>query len=638
MVGHGRSLPARVSDVNRRTRDRAARDFAYERVCMDLSTRAVRLRASSIALSLALIFALAGLYAVDRSLSTSNRAQVQVEAAESAALVSGFLAVHTEALQSIRGLYLDTTRVVQGAQFQSLVSSMSQYANSFRRIWITDTAGRVREQHLFGSSSPALQQGLDVDTVTTLGIDRLAAVARATHKGQMTKAGRMLTGERGLLMLEPIYVDNGFRGFAGGSITTSAILSSVLQARPRVRGQLVILSGSDTVIATGRITSREPGIDTASSTLAVPGGGEWRVIVTRRSGYANVRPLVWGVGLATLSALIVMLLHERRQGVRLAERSAELERLSAELLRANRSKSEFLANVSHELRTPLNAIVGFVELLRDGVYGELGQRQVSPVDRIASSASHLRMLVDQILDLAKMAAGRLEVHREAIDLRAFVLTVASEVEPLIAERGLDFQVAVSTTLPRIRTDPMHLRQILMNLLGNATKFTPSGGITIRARYMEPLPAPAVSHGGVARPLIHAVASQLAPPAPAAAPVLASAGPPAPPNGASPPGGGWIALDVSDTGIGIAVTERERIFGEFEQVNAGPRGDSMRRGTGLGLAISRRLARLLGGDISIDSELGKGSTFTVWIPVEREPARPAPQADAPTTASPPSPPA
>ncbi|HKT08920.1 MAG TPA: ATP-binding protein [Gemmatimonadaceae bacterium] len=608
--------------------------FAESRAVMHLSTRAVRLRASSIALSLALIFALAGLYAVDRSLSSSNRAQVQVEAAESAALVAGFLAVHTEALQSIRGLYLDTTRVVQGEQFQSLVSSMSQYANSFRRIWITDTAGRVREQHLFGASSPRLPENLDVDTVSALDVNRLAAAARATHKGQLTKPGEMITGDRGVLMLEPIYVGNGFRGFAGGTITTDAIIASVMQARPRVRGQLVIVADKDTVAATARAITRESNVDTASSVLPVPGGGEWHVIVMRRSSYANVRPLVWGIGLATLSALIVMLLHERRQGIRLAERSTELERLSAELLRANRSKSEFLANVSHELRTPLNAIVGFVELLRDGVYGELGQRQISPVERIASSANHLRLLVDQILDLAKMAAGRLEVHRETIDLRAFVLTVASEVEPLIAERGLEFSIAVSTELPRVRTDPMHLRQILMNLLSNATKFTPSGSITIRARHLEPPPpAPSVSHGGVARPLISAVASQLgAPPAPV--PTPAPGGPPATHEGLTSPSGGWIALDVSDSGIGIAANERERIFGEFEQVNAGPRGDSIRRGTGLGLAISRRLARLLGGDIAIESELGKGSTFTVWIPVEQEPARPAPHADAPAEVSPP----
>jgi signal transduction histidine kinase len=594
---------------------------------MHLSTRAVRLRASSIALSLALIFALAGLYAVDRSLSTSNRAQVQVEAAESAALVGGFIAVHTEALQSIRGLYLDTTRVVQGEQFQSLVSSMTQYANSFRRIWITDTAGRVREQHLFGPVSAPLAAGLDVDTVTNLDIGRLAAQARATRKGQVTKPGPLLTGGRGVLMLEPIYVGNGFRGFAGGTITTDAILASVMQARPRVRGQLVLVVGNDTVASTDRVLTHESNVDTASSSLTVPGGAEWRVIVTRRSSYANIRPLVWGIGLATLSALIVMLLHERRQGIRLSERSAELERLSAELLRANRSKSEFLANVSHELRTPLNAIVGFVELLRDGVYGELGQRQVSPVERIASSANHLRLLVDQILDLAKMAAGRLEVHRESIDVRAFVLTVASEVEPLIAERGLDFSIAVSATLPRVRTDPMHLRQILMNLLSNATKFTPSGSITIRARYVAPAPpGPIVSHVGVARPLITAVTSQLSLPTAVAHTAAQPGGPPVADRPASTHGG-WIAVEVCDTGIGIAASERERIFGEFEQVNAGPRGDSIRRGTGLGLAISRRLARLLGGDIALESDYGKGSTFIVWLPIEQEAVRQISQPDA-----------
>ena len=290
-----------------------------------------------------------------------------------------------------------------------------------------------------------------------------------------------------------------------------------------------------------------------------------------------------------------MLLHERRQAERLAERSAELERLSTELLRANRAKSEFLANVSHELRTPLNAIVGFVELLRDGVYGELGERQVAPVGRIASSANHLRQLVDQILDLAKMAAGRLEVHLEVVDLRPFVLNVASEIEALVSERLLNFSIAVSASLPRVRTDPMHLRQILMNLLSNAIKFTPSGGIAVRARLVRGGPNVARSAHGPGDG--------------------AGSGAGAGAGGATDGGQLWIALQVADSGIGIAPADQARIFEEFEQVNAGPRGDSMQRGTGLGLAISRRLARLLGGDITLESELGKGSTFTVWLPVD-----------------------
>jgi signal transduction histidine kinase len=254
------------------------------------------------------------------------------------------------------------------------------------------------------------------------------------------------------------------------------------------------------------------------------------------------------------------------------------------LYRANRAKGEFLANVSHELRTPLAAIVGFVDLLRDGAYGELSPRQVGPVERIESSANHLQTLVEQVLDLAKMAAGRLDVHTELIKLRPFVIDVASEVEPLITERGLSFSIAIPATLPRIATDPTHLRQILVNLLGNAIKFTPSGSVTLRAAL--------VSDGDVAR--FAASANRH--------PLLAS-------------GGSWVALQVADTGIGIAEKDLLRVFEEFEQVNAGPRGDSARRGTGLGLAISRRLARLLDGDITVESTLGVGSSFTVWLPAD-----------------------
>jgi signal transduction histidine kinase len=296
----------------------------------------------------------------------------------------------------------------------------------------------------------------------------------------------------------------------------------------------------------------------------------------RRPDMALLRYGLWVMGALTLIALTISVFHERGRERRVADRSAELERLSAELLRANRAKSEFLANVSHELRTPLNAIVGFVDLLRDGVYGELQPRQVGPVQRIEASAQHLRHLVDQVLDLAKMTAGRMEVHTESLDLRPFVLDVATEVEPLANERGLSLSMAIPAMLPRLRTDPSHLRQILVNLLGNAVKYTHEGGIVVRGR---------VASGD------DAVAPGL------------------------PPDGIWVALSVTDTGIGIAADDRERIFDEFEQVNAGPRGDSVRRGTGLGLSISRRLARLLGGEITVESEPGRGSTFTVWLPVD-----------------------
>jgi signal transduction histidine kinase len=291
-----------------------------------------------------------------------------------------------------------------------------------------------------------------------------------------------------------------------------------------------------------------------------------------------------------LVAAIVLgvIVRQRRHQVRVAQRSAELERLYSEVARANTAKSEFLANISHELRTPLNAIVGFVELLKDGVYGELSPRQVPPVDRIAASATHLRHLVDQVLDIAKIAAGRLEVHPETIVLRPFVLNVASELESLVNEKGLSFSIAVGGSLPRVRTDPTHLRQILVNLIGNAVKYTPEGGVAVRAKLIRST--------SEAAPRRHTPDD----------PVLASRAP--------DPRQVWVALQVVDTGVGIAPGDQSRIFEEFEQVNAGPRGDSMQRGTGLGLSISKRLSQLLGGDISVDSQLGKGSTFTLWLPV------------------------
>ncbi len=289
-----------------------------------------------------------------------------------------------------------------------------------------------------------------------------------------------------------------------------------------------------------------------------------------------------GVG----AIVFILVVHRFRvQANRLQERSRELERLSSELIRVNKMKSEFLANVSHELRTPLNAIVGFVDLLREGVYGELTPRQAGPVHRIEASASHLRHLVDQILDLAKMAAGRLEIHSEPIDLRPYILDVASEIEPLVAEKNLYLSLALSSALPRVRTDATHLRQILLNLLSNAVKYTDAGTISLRARVL-PANDPTI-------------------------PSLIKSAQDSPVSSVRP----WIAIQVLDTGIGIGRNDQARVFEEFEQINAGPRGDSMNRGTGLGLPISRRLARLLGGDVTVESELGKGSTFTIWLPGE-----------------------
>ena len=397
-------------------------------------------------------------------------------------------------------------------------------------------------------------------------------------------------------------VDAHFR--AGGSVSSLASDSAVmaiLAHAPRERSAAAIVVGADTVLVSGNRTAFAHRL-TNTASVVMETNPPATFVVAHSQGVESLRVLLWVLSLTTVVVLGIGLIRERRQAMRVSERSSELERLYSEVARANTAKSEFLANISHELRTPLNAIVGFVELLKDGVYGDLSPRQVPPVDRIAASATHLRHLVDQVLDIAKIAAGRLEVHPETLVLRPFVLNVASELESLVNERGLNLSIAVGATLPRVRTDPTHLRQILVNLIGNAVKYTPAGGISVRARLIggparpTPLPRGTPEEPGHS---IHSIQT---------------------PDIRRP----WIALQVADTGVGIAAADQARIFEEFEQVNAGPRGDSMQRGTGLGLAISRRLAQLLGGDIRVDSQIGKGSTFTVWLPVhptDLEPAAP-----------------
>ena len=373
----------------------------------------------------------------------------------------------------------------------------------------------------------------------------------------------------------------------GGRVTTGTILGAVL-VKPLAsdpRRPWLILRAAGRPIANIGARSADEDYVVGIDTVALP-GDRLEIEIGHYSTRRALRTTIWLLGVVAVVALLVGLTRERRQTSSLAARTAELERLYEEVARSNRMKSEFLANVSHELRTPLNAIVGFVEMLREGVYGSLSPRQALPVDRIAASATHLRSLVDRLLDIAKIAAGRLEVHKEPLVLRPFVLDVASEMESLVNTQGLALSIDVSGTLPRIRTDQTHLRQILINLIGNATKYTTTGTIRVRARLAGNGAAPQPSDAGL------------------------DIGPP--PN----PGATWVALQVCDTGVGIAPQDRERVFDEFEQVGAGARTDSANRGTGLGLAISRRLARLLGGELTLVSEPGRGSIFTVWLPVDQ----------------------
>jgi signal transduction histidine kinase len=241
-------------------------------------------------------------------------------------------------------------------------------------------------------------------------------------------------------------------------------------------------------------------------------------------------------------------------------------RLFRELEAASRHKSEFLANMSHELRTPLNAIIGFSEVLQEQMFGELNPKQTEYVQDIHASGLHLLSLINDILDLSKVEAGRME-----LELAPFSLPVALEnALTLIRERAVRHELTVEQVVDgrvgELVGDERKIRQILLNLLSNAVKFTPPGGRIVVA---------------------------------------------------AAPADGMIEVSVTDTGIGIAASDQEAIFEEFRQV--GTDYARKREGTGLGLSLAKRFVELHGGRIWVKSELGKGSTFTFTLPVRRWPA-------------------
>ena len=510
----------------------------------------------SIVLGMVLLLMVGALVTADRALSSASGEAAAVDALESSRLFEQIVGEQIAAMNVFRA---SLGRPIDRSQLEGVATSYASTAPGLRDLMVVDSVGRV----LYGAQSTGASQA-------TIG-----------REATLTPAP-----DSAVVLTVPLSSEGRSLGAVVARFDAHRLFAAALDTTPDTRARLVLASGRDTVLTVGwrgqvrNLTSRD-------AKLRLPGAA-WSVSIGHAQRSQILRITLWTLGLVAMLVFGGGVLRERRQALRVAERSAELERLSSELLRANRMKSEFLANVSHELRTPLNAIVGFVDLLRDGVYGELSARQAPPVERIAASATHLRHLVDQVLDIAKIAAGRLEVHAETIVLRPFVLNVVSELEPLITERGLNLSIAVGASLPRVRTDPTHLRQILVNLIGNAIKYTPAGGIAVRGK-LTGLPATATGRTAVPED-----------------PALVNRSPDRRKT--------WIALQVIDTGVGISPSDQERIFDEFEQVNAGPRSDSMERGTGLGLAISRRLARLLGGEISVESQPGKGSTFTIWLPV------------------------
>jgi signal transduction histidine kinase len=545
---------------------------------------------------------LAALLLLDRAQSGATGERARTDAGSAASLAEAFVSAHAVLLDRIAEI-AELEPPGDSASVRAAVDSLVAASPAVRGAWLVDSSGRVR-LHVGRQSAP-LDDHLAAAVVERVRRRRVAAGTTAVAVARDSAAGRLISFTRELRS-----PPGAAAGAVGIVVDVDSLRSLLGRVQPATRRSLLVLSGRDTLVQLGSAEAGMPHMGAGGSPIVrLPDGGTWRVVTSHALTSPALRWGLWVFGGLGVLLLAIGLFREQQRALQVAGRSMELERLYSDVKRANQAKSEFLANVSHELRTPLNAIVGFVELLRDGFYGDLSPRQIPPVDRIAASATHLRHLVDQVLDIAKIAAGRLEVHPETIVLRPFVLNVASELESLVSEKGLAFSITVGASLPRVRTDPTHLRQILINLIGNAVKYTPAGTVSVRARLLG---GPPGSNAHLTPTRSSVIGADDA----SARNLLARA----------PRSGTWVVLQVVDSGVGIAPADLERIFDEFEQVNAGPRGDSMQRGTGLGLAISRRLARLLGGDVSVESEVGRGSTFTVWLPVnpadlnrERSPA-------------------
>jgi signal transduction histidine kinase len=239
----------------------------------------------------------------------------------------------------------------------------------------------------------------------------------------------------------------------------------------------------------------------------------------------------------------------------------EIQEKSRQLAEASEHKSQFLANMSHELRTPLNAIIGVSEMLREDA--EAAGQDLEPLDRVLGAGRHLLALINDILDLSKIEAGRMELHLESFALAPLIEGVIKTIEPLAAKNGNQVAVHCDAAIGTMHADQMRLRQALLNLLSNANKFTDRGTISIDARQGQE-------------------------------------------NGRD-----GVTISIADTGIGMTPEQMGRLFQEFSQATSTTA--SKYGGTGLGLAISRRFCQMMGGDITVASEPGRGSTFTVRLP-------------------------
>jgi signal transduction histidine kinase len=467
---------------------------------------------------------------------------------------------HDEALGSIGvnrrepgGFTDDEIALLQTFADQAVIAIENARLLSALQARTQELTRSVEQLTALGDVGRAVSSSLDLDTVLTTIVGRAVQLsgtdggtifeydedteefsARATlnadeSQSALLRATRLRRGEgavgqmavtREPLQIPDIAAEGAYEGRLRGALLeagTRAVLAIPLLHEERTLGGLVV-------------TRRRPGAFTAE------------IVEILRT-------------FATQSALAI-------QNARLFR---QIEAKGRQLAAASQHKSEFLANMSHELRTPLNAIIGFSEALVDRMFGELNEKQEEYLKDIYSSGTHLLSLINDILDLSKIEAGRMELEPEDFDLPAAIDDALLLVRERAGRRGIALERHVEAGVGEIRADARKVKQVLLNLLSNAVKFTPEGGrIDVRVRLEE----------------------------------------------------GNAEISVTDSGIGIAAEDQEAVFEEFRQVG---KADKKAEGTGLGLALCRKFVELHGGRIWVQSELGRGSTFTFTIPVRCEPS-------------------
>jgi GAF domain-containing protein/DNA-binding response OmpR family regulator/anti-sigma regulatory factor (Ser/Thr protein kinase) len=412
----------------------------------------------------------------------------------------------------------------------------------------TELARSVEELRALGAVSQALNSTLDLETV----LDTI--VAKATQISG--------TGAGAIYVLDERQKEFQLRATYGMS---QELITAVRNMHAEISEAVGLLT--ETHEPSQQADLRDLPSSPANDTILRAGYRARLVVPLMRFGDVIgalvVRRKAPGAFPATIVELLQTFATQSALAIQNARMFSEIGEKSRQLEIASRHKSQFLANMSHELRTPLNAIIGVTEMLLEDARDLKRDDEVEPLDRVLRAARHLLALINDILDLSKIEAGRMELHLESFPLAPHIEDVVKTIEPLAAKNGNRIVVDCRADIGTIHADQTRFRQALLNLMSNANKFTENGTVTIAARHERTDSRE------------------------------------------------WVTVVVTDSGIGMNAEQMGRLFQEFSQADS----STTRKygGTGLGLAISRHFCRMMGGDITVESEPGRGSTFTIRIP-------------------------